>query len=496
MTDLIKTDTYTLSSIQTESVKRLRTMKACIIALSTGVGKTLMLLHRTVEILNENPKSKFIIIIPKSARASFVKEMTTRICKPFILLKAGTEVSLEDLSSNNYIIIENSVLQRYEDLLITLTDTFDCTLIIDEAHSLQNPKSIFTKTAWNIRVGCKQVFLMTATPLLNDIEGLYNVYFFAFPKAFSSWEKFRNRYCITKSRTIYLKNHKTRNILEIVGYQNLDELSSILDKVTLKGCVSYNVNFKFLECDLDERSESLYTEASKGLMDVMYHPEKVKKDSGDSESKKDFGARLHDLQRVVDGYELGDGDNFISNKIRMLCKEIRNITSKNESTLVYSEYLDTLDYIEVILARNKDLLGIKNIYKLTGAEKEDYRVKVETGIEAGDVILCSPAASQSRNLQRSNNILVFNVPFSIGRVVQLVGRICRMDTTFDVQNIIFLTVKKTIDDYKITLLKSHLSLIDKLLGKEVEGTLSECEYLDIDNLNIKSLKDALLWRKK
>ena len=80
-------------------------------------------------------------------------------------------------------------------------------------------------------------------------------------------------------------------------------------------------------------------------------------------------------------------------------------------------------------------------------------------------------------------------------VIQVCGIICRVDTTYDHQNLITLTVKDTIDDYKVTLFRDHLSLISKLLGDEGTGVLTDCEYLDIDRSNMKELKNSLLWRR-
>lgn len=73
--------------------------------------------------------------------------------------------------------------------------------------------------------------------------------------------------------------------------------------------------------------------------------------------------------------------------------------------------------------------------------------------------------------------------------------VCRTDSTYDHQNITVLSVKDTIDEYKVTLLKDHLSLINKLLGNEAMGAVEDCEYLDIDRANMKSLKNNLLWRR-
>lgn len=497
---------YTLTDIQKDAVERLKQFSAHIVALSPGCGKTLLILDLISQLLEDN-NDKCLFFIPKSARAAFEKEMRNRIKQDYILICAGKNFSYSEMAKHRFIFVENTLVSKYVEDLVSLANTNTCHLVIDEAHSLQNPESVFCKAAWEIRCYCKRIYAMTATPLLNSIEGLFNLYHFVYPRTFVSWFRFRARYCITQEHIIKMKNRNgaliQRKVTEIVGYQNMQELNETLDKLTIKGCVHYNVNFNFLECPLDEQSEKAYRFASNGLFDILYHPEKVKvKGKGKkptdniSENQKDFGSRVHDLQRCVDGCDTGDNDPlFVSNKTKLLIEQLIKIMSSNESVLVYFEYKDSLEMVERILLDKQQEIGFTKIYRLTGDEKEDTRAKIESNLGLKEIVLCSQAASQSRNLQRANNLILWNVPWSIGRVIQVCGRICRVDTSYDHQNLITLTVKDTIDDYKVTLFKDHLSLISKLLGDEGTGVLTDCEYLDIDRSNMKELKNSLLWRR-
>lgn len=502
-------DKYTLTDLQRSSIERLKQTNSHVIALSPGCGKTLLCLDFVKNHLIADTDSKCIFMIPKSARAAFEKEMKTRICEPYILIVAGKSYSYNDIVKHKYIFIENTLVNKYVEDLVSLASTNTCHLVIDEAHSLQNPQSVFSTTAWEVRCYCKRVYAMTATPLLNDIEGLFNLYHFVYPSIFTSWFKFRARYCIIKENVIRMKSRTgaliQRKVIDIVGYQNIQELNDILDKLTIKGCVHYNVNFEFIDCALDAQSEKPYNLAASGLFDILYHPEKIKqkkankkndKDKHFMDDQKDFGSRLHDLQRCVDGCDIGENDpSFISNKMKLLLENVKKIMDRDESVLVYFEYKDSLEMAERILLANQKDLGFKNIYRLTGAEKEEYRAKIESTLGLREIVLCSQAASQSRNLQRANNLILYNTMFSIGRLIQCTGRICRVDSTYNMQNIIALTVAGTIDEYKVTLLKDHLSLINKLLGNEAMGAVEDCEYLDIDRANMKALKNSLLWRR-
>ena len=508
VTDNKSNKNYTLSDIQKRSVDRLLSMRAAVLALSAGTGKTLTILHTVSEVMKDN-NDKCLFFIPKSARAAFEKELTTKLGfsnKDYILIKAGKVIPYSEFSKYRYILIENTLVNKYVEDLVTLANNNNCHLVIDEAHSLQNPESVFSKAAWEVRCYCKRVYAMTATPLMNSIDGLFNLYHFVFPGVFVSWYRFRARYCITKENVIRMKGRNgkvmQRKVIEIIGYQNLKELTDTLDKLTIKGCVHYNVNFEFLECELDAQSEKPYRFASNGLFDSLYHPEKakaraiMKKAAGDQnpDEVKDFGSRLHDLARVVDVCDVGDNDpEFISNKMWLLINALKKVMRNNESSLVYFEYMDSLEMAERILLSKQEEIGFNKIYRLTGAEKEELRASIEKNLGLREIILCSQAASQSRNLDRANHLIIFNCPFSLGRLIQCSGRICRVSSTYDHQDICILSVKDTIDEYKVTLFKDHLSLISKLLGDEGTGVLSDCEYLDIDRANMKELKNNLLW---
>ena len=79
----------------------------------------------------------------------------------------------------------------------------------------------------------------------------------------------------------------------------------------------------------------------------------------------------------------------------------------------------------------------------------------------------------------------------------MLGRVCRCDTKYDQQNIYFITVKDTIDEYKVELFKKRIGLIKILLGDESIGTLEnyDCGYIDIDYSDIKELKKNFLWKR-
>ena len=156
--------------------------------------------------------------------------------------------------------------------------------------------------------------------------------------------------------------------------------------------------------------------------------------------------------------------HIIYQKERLLCNTIKNITDRGQGAIIYVEYYDTLDKLLEVLSKNKDKLNIKNIYEISGRVPLAQRHDVEQYHGPRDIILVSQAGSESINLQKVNNLLFYNIPFGVENLIQAIGRITRITTTYDEQNVYFIEVRDTIDTYKRILIQDHADTIRLLLG--------------------------------
>lgn len=493
---------YTLSPEQEVALEKIRKMRSSVVALSCGLGKTLTALHYAKELVDKGVEGykapvRCVFAVPKAATHAFEREFVTKLGKEYLLLTCKNKnVTWGDVDKNSFIIVEQSYLKTILPALVKVAETYPTYLFIDEAHCLQDDKTELSKSLLAIREKCLGVVAMTGTPLMNSIEGLFNLYHFVFPKVFPSWNAFRNRYCITKDREIYMRKKgqafnpygNKRIVKEIIGYQNMEELNKYLDMLTVKGSKTYNTDYHFLKCDLDPCREESYVQAAQGLL--------VTKEA------KDWGARLHDLQRVVDGNPQirDDGtlvpypSGVVPNKQKLLLDCLKQVMERDEACLVYVEYLETVDMIKGFLESQKDILGYHAIHVLSGEIPEATRASIEVLMEKRDIVLMTSSGTASRNLQKANNLILFNTSFSLGNIIQTIGRICRTDSAFDVQHIYVLEVEGTIDTYKVMLFKDHLALVDKLMGSECRSTLT-CDYVEIDRSRMDYIKKSILWQK-
>ena len=172
---------------------------------------------------------------------------------------------------------------------------------------------------------------------------------------------------------------------------------------------------------------------------------------------------------------------------------VKKIMDRNESCLIYTEYEDSIERLQFQLSRYAKWAGVKKIMVLSGKQKEEERVLIENELGPRDVVIVSQAARQSRNLQAANHVIMYNIPFSIGTVTQLIGRVCRMDSKYDSQWIHIIESENTIDTYKKKLFQDNVYLINQLFGNM--GTLPT-DIFRVDRNNLTALKRQLLWNKR
>ena len=120
----MKEQSFTLTPLQIESINRMKDMQAAVLALSPGCGKTLCILSLVRDYLLKDNSDRCLFFIPKSARASFIKEMTTRMHEDFILIKAGKTYTYEDIENHRYVFIENTLVNKYSEILIKFASNY------------------------------------------------------------------------------------------------------------------------------------------------------------------------------------------------------------------------------------------------------------------------------------------------------------------------------------------------------------------------------------
>jgi len=504
---------FVLSDEQQDIVAALVKNRHYFNCAQTGIGKTYSTLTAAIRVAIEQKDKNihFVLLLPNSAVKAFRKALAKQLGIPFNIYTAthtrtmpgarfhifnyntlSDGLFVYDKKAKNY---RKSGSNRYFDILYNLRkENKYVYLIADEAHALQDTKTMQYQLVKYIRPIFYGVWFLTATPILNHLEGHFNMVDLMVPGHYGNWWQFRARYCRLADVKIWVKTPfgpKQKKVQEIVGYKNLDLLQEQFAKISIIRAQFYDFDILYKQVKLPASMLRYYKYAAAGLLSgTTTKTGQIKK------GKQDPGARLHDLQRVVSNshaqYKFLEDPNKLTPKEVLLINTLKEIFARNEATLIYFGYHETIDRIRWILQKLQTTLNIGTIHEVTGKIKKKTREAVEDNIMPNDVVLITSAGTESVNLQKANNLIFYETPFPIREFIQGCGRITRTDSLFEKFRIYVLEAAGTIDTYKKNRIIANSGLIRAVVGG---SNILPTEILELSAADKQAMKDKLLWGK-
>ena len=515
---------FPLSDMQNETIEFLLQRAQAVNAAQTGLGKTYMSLTAAILVMLQRNDMDTVVLCPQCAIKAFRRELTEKLKIRFNTLTSGKPQI--QAGARIHIITHSSLKKRLEYLDKLHESGRKLLLIVDEAQILHDSGNQVYQMLAARRQYFNIVWALTATPLGNSLTGLYWLLYFLNPKIVGTLDSFKQKYYklaynkITRWCGKYPHKYKKTFREEVIlGYKNLDQLSEILKNYVILKQKPYNLVWHYYKFNINEKEQEQYLIAGQGL----------KRET----SEKNFAVRLHDLQMVIDNlvipidkislqYKIEERlkqenkyseenvksilknmleklnqnrqttimNSSLSSKEKEYLKVVTEEMKKGHPVLTYLDYSDVVNRLEMILNKTKSITGVKQVLKVTGSVSLKEREYVEEAIREGTVVLITSAGTESINLQKSNSMIFYDVPFSVLTFIQAVGRITRMDSKFSEQHIHIIEATGTIDSYKRLLINMNSNLIETIFGG--------IETLPVEMLNIDKgmqglLKKQLLW---
>lgn len=345
-------------------------------------------------------------------------------------------------------------------------------LVLDEFHKLKNHKSQFHQKTARIAEMCTRVVGMTATPIKNRLMEFFSLFQIISPGLFPQITRFQNDYCVMKLQRI----GGNRTIPVVVGYKNLEAFKEKIEFYYLsrkKHDVAKELPDLLsmeVECELYDEQEELYDLAENAVIE-------------DEDGEENAGSALSKLvrcQQAVDSPELILDENEVpfkgpSSKVDTLLEFVKN-EAEDQKVIVFSRFEKAVSLLENVFKENK----IKCL-RITGKEnKPEIREKTKNLFQdeksGYNVIMITMAGSESINLQAAEHFVFFDLPWSWGDYLQLIGRMSRIGSKHSVVTAHHYLGKRqdgsdTIDHHVLKALKSKKALADKVAGENLIGGL-------------------------
>lgn len=441
-----------------------------ILADEVGLGKTIEAGMILKEYMDKGLVKKFLILVPASLGFQWTNEMVNKFDIQEILYnRKGRGWEYFD-----YQIASLDMAKRKDHAKYLNKIDFDM-VIVDEAHRLKNRETL----NWKFVNGLKKKYclLLTATPIQNNLEELYNLISILYPDMYKDLAEFKEKYVAGKH---LVKNaDKLKNELQDVMVRNSHDDT---------GLEFPKRHIHHITVELTKKEKKLYD------MVTSY----VKSEYKNRKGKKSI-LNLLTYQREICSSSfalmktLANKDNYtpVLRKIYMQAKEIEInskmkevldiLTDLEGQTIIFTEYRATQIYIAKFLENNdyKTIL-FNGGFSSSGKEYVKYIFKNQK-----DVLISTEAGSQGLNFQFCNNIINYDLPWNPMKVEQRIGRVHRLGQTKDV-HIFNLATRDTIEEKILNLLFNKINLFKSIIG-DMENILynsSRASSLESDIISI------------
>lgn len=435
-----------------------------------GLGKTIEAGLALKEYLLRQMASRVLIITPPALVEQWREELASKFgLTDFV---ASHDPEFRELGPRGWTafphVIASLATARRREHRHAITDIVYDLVIVDEAHHLKNRTSVSWKFVNALQK--KYILMLTATPVQNSLDELYNLITILKPGQLKTPQEFRRQFVVQGDPRLPKNRGRLRELLADVmvrhargqvGVQlpprraHTVRLQLESDERTLYDDVSEFVRssmrtttlpttHRFTLHTLQREIGSSPAAARSTLMKLAEHPEMA--------PQRDMLLDLADRAGAVQSWTKGKALE------RLLLSQLAS--DGREKLIIFTHFRATLELLaDLLRGMGVDLV----IYhgQLPRAEKDAAIRRFE---QSAQVLLSTEAAGEGRNLQFCRLMLNFDLPWNPQRIEQRVGRIHRVGQTRPVE-IFNLSAEGTVEDYILQILDRKLNMFELVIGE-------------------------------
>jgi SNF2 family DNA or RNA helicase len=358
-------------------------------------------------------------------------------------------------------------------------------VIVDEAHHLRNRNTQAWKFAGELR---KQfILLLTATPVQNNLEELFNLVTLLEPGLLSTSKRFQKQFVDRRDKSTP---------------RNVDELHALLAEVMVRNRRS-TVGLQFTRrwartesVPLSGPERELYRDATAFVRDRLRAsaPDEAKR-----KAKAGAGGSLSRMALLTLQMALGSSAQAAAGTLRTIAEgagidpagrkqlvslaeragSLRSGSKADRLLALVDEFPDKMVVFTQFRATQEMLRG-----RLAGAGHDVAtfhgglsRLEKEAAIARfrgpSRILLCTEAGSEGRNLQFAHAVCNFDLPWNPMRIEQRIGRLSRIGQTRDV-HVFNLVAAGTAEEVVLHLLDAKLNMFELVIG-EIDTILGDLD---------------------
>ena len=352
-------------------------------------------------------------------------------------------------------------VKKFVDLFVRGTPFL---LAIDESTTIKNPKAKRTKALVALGKSASFRRILTGSPVTKSPMDLYSQCEFMDKQllGFDSYFSFQGRYAIT--RTQRMGSHSFQ---QIVGYRNLDELSSRLETF------SYRVT-KEEALDLPDK---IYTTREVSLTDDQHrHYMSLKEaaiavlEDGELVSAPAVMTQLLRLQQVLCGHLMSDDGELVEIPTNRLSALLATVEEMDGKVIVWSRFRYDIKTIVAILAKTYGADSVVSYFGDTSDNDRQTAVRRFQFEDARFFVANPQTAGYGLTLTAATNVIYYANDFNLETRIQSEDRAHRIGQKKSVTYVDLVT-RNSIDEHIVRTLRAKIDLSAKTLGEEARKWL-------------------------
>ncbi|MGW3606531.1 SNF2-related protein [Micromonospora sp. NPDC005161] len=466
-----------------------------ILADEVGLGKTVEAGLILKELMLRGLAQRVLIVCPAPLRDQWREELRDKFDEDFTVVASGQDARV--FTQDRLIMTLQLVLRNAH----RLGERFDL-VIVDEAHRLSGAGARKTRDIiGELIANAPRVLFLSATPVQNNLLELYRLVELLRPGTFDSERDFSRRFVDGRDPRKPVNAPELRKLISSVVVRTTRQQAGV-DRVHRMPPQDHGVQLTAPERQLYDMLLNTLRHRMTGPSDTMRRRQLALRLTASPQAVSRSALRMAER-------EWDSGLKQTLTEIGHLAGDIRHTSREQVALDVVRRWLDEHGRVLVFTQHTDTLGGILRLLDADGVVAAPFhggmshaaRSASVAGFKSGraQVLVSTDAGAEGQNLQVSNCVLNYDLPWNPMRVEQRIGRVHRLTQTRNV-HIANLFARDTLDESVYRLLHDKLAMFELLFGQvvtvlgELEGTQdSSMEQRVLEALYAKS--DATMQRR-
>lgn len=445
-----------------------------------GLGKTIEAGIILEELVVRGLARRVLILTPPSLVEQWQGEMRRKFGLDFIVHDDPIfrEQGAQAWAAHDRIIASYHTAKREPHRAAILKQDWDL-IIVDEAHHFRNRTTLLWQMASELRR--KYILLLTATPVQNDLDELFNLVTLLQPGLLSTARSFQKQFVDKRDKLMP---------------RNVDELHRLLVEVMVRnrrstvGLALTRRIAKTHVVTLNDQERALYADVSRFVREHLNAPSDGTPRAKRALSRmslitlqKELGsasqAAAPTLARIASDERLPEAERAT---LRQFADAARTVSTNSKADRLLALLKDFPDKMVVFTQFRATQEWLRQRLRDAGENVVAFhggllRLEKEEAIRRfqkdARILLSTDAGSEGRNLQFCNAVCNFDLPWNPMKIEQRVGRLSRIGQTRDVY-VFNLAAADTLESAVLHLLEAKIAMFELVIG-EIDMILGNLE---------------------